>query len=249
MAEVVLKNVTKRFGPVVAVDKVNLHIKDREFFTILGPSGAGKTTLLRLIAGFEEPNMGTISFDGEPVNDLTPYERKVKMIFQSFALWPHMQVYNRDRFSNLSFGLRLKNKFADDIERIVVEVARKIGINRKLFHRRPTELSEGEKQRVAIGRAITTTPRVFLMDDPMTNLDPQSKLKVRKEIRKLHDDLQTTTIYVTHNLPDAVALSDRIAIMSQGKFEQINTPKNIYLFPANDFVRDFIESAKVSLEL
>lgn len=147
-----------------------------------------------------------------------------------------MQVYNRDRFSNLSFDLRLKNKFADEIERIVVEVARKIGISRKLFHRRPTELSEGEKQRVAIGRAITTTPRVFLMDDPMTNLDPQSKLKVRKEIRKLHDDLQTTTIYVTHNLPDAVALSDRIAIMSQGKFEQINTPKNIYMFPANDFV-------------
>ena len=234
---------------MVAVDKVNLLIKDREFFTILGPSGAGKTTLLRLIAGFEEPNMGTISFDGESVNDLTPYERKVKMIFQSFALWPHMQVYNRDRFSNLSFGLRLKHKFADEIERIVAEVAGKVGISRKLFRRRPTELSGGEKQRVAIGRAITTTPRVFLMDDPMTNLDPQSKLKVRKEIRKLHDDLQTTTICVTHNLPDAVALSDRIAIMSQGKFEQINTPKNINLFPANDFVRDFIESAKVSLKL
>lgn len=249
MAEVALINLTKRFGSVVAVDKVNLLIKDREFFTILGPSGAGKTTLLRLIAGFEEPNTGTISFDGEPVNDLTPYERKVKMIFQSFALWPHMQVYNRDRFSILNFGLKLKHKLADEIERTVVEVARKVGINKKLFGRRPTELSEGEKQRVAIGRAITTTPRVFLMDDPMTNLDPQSKLKVRKEIRQLHDDLRTTTIYVTHNLPDAVALSDRIAIMSQGQFEQINTPKNIYQFPANDFVRDFIESAKVSLEL
>jgi len=151
MAEVALKNLTKRFGSVVAVDKVNLLVKDREFFTILGPSGAGKTTLLRLIAGFEEPNMGTISFDGEPVNGLTPYERKVKMIFQSLALWPHMQVYNRDRFSNLSFGLRLKHKFADEIERIVAEVAGKVGISRKLFRRRPTERSGGEKQRVAIG--------------------------------------------------------------------------------------------------
>jgi multiple sugar transport system ATP-binding protein len=248
MAEVVLENLTKHFGSVVAVDRVNLTIIDKEFFTILGPSGAGKTTLLRLIAGLEQPDEGEIFFDGENVTKLLPNERKIKMVFQDFALWPHLQVYDRDRYSHLNFGLRIRKWLTEDIEQRVSEVAQKVGLKKNLFPRKPGELSEGEKQRVAIGRAITTTPRVFLMDDPMTNLDPQSKLKVRKEIRKLHQDLGTTTIYVTHNLPDAMALSDRIAVMREGRFEQINTPKNIYHFPKNDFVRDFFESAKVSFE-
>jgi multiple sugar transport system ATP-binding protein len=249
MAEVLLENLTKRYGSVVAVNRVNLLINDREFFTILGPSGAGKTTILRLIAGFEEPDEGAIYFDGENVNDLRPFERKIKMVFQDFALWPHMQVYNQDRYSNLNFGLRIRKWLTEEIEQRISEVAHKVGIKKELFPRRPGELSEGEKQRVAIGRAITTTPRVFLMDDPMTNLDPQSKLKVRKEIRQLHQDLETTTIYVTHNIPDAMAMSDRMAVMREGIFEQINTPKNIFQFPKNDFVRDFFESAKVAFEI
>jgi len=249
MAEVLLENLTKLYGSFVAVNQVNLSIKDREFFTILGPSGAGKTTLLRLIAGLEKPDEGEIYFDGESVTNLLPAERNIKMVFQDFALWPHLQIYDRDRYSNLNFGLRIRKWLTEDIEQKVAEVAQKVGIKKELFPRKPGELSEGEKQRVAIGRAITTTPRVFLMDDPMTNLDPQSKLKVRKEIRKLHQDLETTTIYVTHNLPDAMAMSDRIAVMREGIFEQINTPTNIYRFPKNDFVRDFFESAKVSFEL
>ncbi len=248
MAEVLLENLTKRYGSVVAVNQVNLNIKDKEFFTILGPSGAGKTTLLRLIAGLEKPDEGEIYFDRETVTNLSPNERNIKMVFQDFALWPHLKIYDRDRYSHLNFGLRIRKWLSEDIEQKVSEVAQKVGIKKDLFPRKPGELSEGEKQRVAIGRAITTTPRVFLMDDPMTNLDPQSKLKVRKEIRKLHQDLETTTIYVTHNLPDAMAMSDRIAVMREGIFEQVNTPTNIYRFPRNDFVRDFFESAKVSFE-
>jgi ABC-type sugar transport system ATPase subunit len=247
LAEIKLEGITKKFGSVYAVNEVDLVVRDREFFTILGPSGAGKTTILRLIAGLEKADKGRIFFDDSPIDHLPPAQRKVKMVFQDYALWPHMQVFKRDRYSNLSFGLRLRQWLAEEIEQRVEDVARKVGIDRKLYRRRPKQLSEGEKQRVAIGRAITIVPNVLLMDDPMTNLDPQSKLKVRKEIRQLHEDLGTTTIYVTHHLPDAMALSDRMGIMREGRFEQINTPKNIYSFPSNDFVRDFIESAKISV--
>lgn len=249
MAEVLLENLTKRFGPVAAVDGVDLHIRHGTFFTVVGPSAAGKTTLLRLIAGLETPDAGTIRLDGEVVNQLPAGQRGVKMVFQTHALWPHMRVFDPRRYSNLSFGLRLRRWLAERIERRVRAVSRKVGLDEKLFSRRPGELSEGEKQRVALGRAITIVPKVLLMDDPLTHLDPQSRLEVREELRLLHEDLGTTSLYVTHNLADAVALGERMAVMREGRFEQLGAPRDIVDNPSNDFVRDFIASAQVSFRI
>lgn len=242
MTTIELKNVKKKFGEIVAVDNLNLKVKDSEFLVIVGPTGCGKTTILRLIAGLEKPDSGNIYFDGKIVNNLGPISRGVRMVFESYALYPHMKVFDEKKYSNLSFGLMIQKHLGTAIKDKVLEVANKTGIESALFSRKPKQLSEGQKEKVAVGRAIAIKPKVFLMDDPLKNLDPQSKLRIRREILRIHKDLKTTTIYVTHNLADAMAMADRIAIMKERTFVQVDTPQMIYNHPINGFVEDFIKS-------
>ncbi|RLI23818.1 glycerol-3-phosphate ABC transporter ATP-binding protein, partial [Candidatus Bathyarchaeota archaeon] len=183
LAKVTVENLTKRFGKVVAVNNLNLEIRDREFFVLVGPNGCGKTTLLKLIAGVLRPDSGNIYIDDVLVNDLKPAERGVRMVFQSYALYPHMKVYDERKYSNLTFALKIQKYLTDKIKSIVHQVAQNVGIERRLFDRKPNELSHGEKQKVAVGRAITIPPKVFLMDEPMSNIDPPSRVKMMKEIR------------------------------------------------------------------
>jgi len=241
LAKVTVENLTKRFGKVVAVNNLNLEVRDREFFVLVGPNGCGKTTLLKLIAGVLRPDSGNIYIDDVLVNDLKPSERGVRMVFQSYALYPHMKVYDERKYSNLTFALKIQKYLTDKIKNIVHQVAQEVGIERKLFDRKPDELSHGEKQKVAVGRAITIQPKVFLMDEPMSNIDPPSRVKMMKEIRRLHDELRTTTIYVTQNLTEGVALADRIAVMKDGTIQQVGTPHEIINHPVNEFVADFIK--------
>lgn len=241
MAKVTVENLTKRFGKVVAVNNLNLEVQDREFFVLVGPNGCGKTTLLKLIAGVLRPDSGNIYIDDVLVNDLKPSERGVRMVFQSYALYPHMKVYDERKYSNLTFALKIQKYLTDKIKNIVHQVAQEVGIERKLFDRRPDELSHGEKQKVAVGRAITIPPKVFLMDEPMSNIDPPSRVKMMKEIRRLHDELRTTTIYVTQNLTEGIALADRMAVMKDGTLQQVGTPDEIINHPVNEFVADFIK--------
>jgi len=241
LAKVTVEKLTKRFGKAVAVNNLNLEVRDREFFVLVGPNGCGKTTLLKLIAGVLRPDSGNIYIDDVLVNDLKPSERGVRMVFQSYALYPHMKVYDERKYSNLTFALKIQKYLTDKIKSIVHQVAHEVGIERKLFDRKPNELSHGEKQKVAVGRAITIQPKVFLMDEPMSNIDPPSRVKMMKEIRRLHDELRTTTIYVTQNLTEGVALADRIAVMKDGTIQQVGTPDEIINHPVNEFVADFIK--------
>ncbi|MFQ5795294.1 MAG: ABC transporter ATP-binding protein [Candidatus Bipolaricaulia bacterium] len=242
MADVTLQGVTKRFGDVVAVDDLSVGIKHGEFFVVVGPTACGKTTLLRLIAGLLKPDSGEIYFDGEPVDHLRPAERGVRMVFQSYALYPHMKVFDRKRQSNLSFALMIHKFMPEKLIERVEAVARRIGIEKQLYARKPDQLSEGQKQKVAVGRAITLPPKMLLMDEPLSNLDPQSRLKSRTEIRKLHEELRATTVYVTHDLAEAFTLADTLAVMHRGKFVQIGRPREIYRNPVNRFVEEFVTS-------
>lgn len=246
MSTIVLERLTKRYGEVLAVNNLNLSVRDREFLVIVGPSGCGKTTTLRLIAGLEDPDSGNIYIDGVLMNDVRPGKRGVQVIFTNYALWPHMKVFDEKNYTNLSFALKIRQWVDKNIGDRVAEVTQKIGIDRELFRRKPNELSEGQKQRVAIGRAITIPPKIFLMDDPMTNLDPPSHIRVREEILRVHRSVQTTTVYVTHNMADAMGMADRIAVMNDGSFVQVDTPKNLYNHPLNNFVADFIHSYNAS---
>jgi ABC-type sugar transport system ATPase subunit len=246
VVSVSLRRLTKRFGAVTAVDQANLDVNAGEFLVIVGESGCGKTTTLRLIAGLEQPDSGTIFINGTPVNDIPVGQRGVQMIFQNFALWPHMKVFDSERYSNLSLPLRVRKWSSDKIAEFLRPLAWKIGIEESFFKRKPTELSGGQQQRVALGRAMVTSPRVMLMDEPLSNIDPPNRLKMRQEVLSFHKENRLTTLYVTHNLADGIALADRIAVMRDGRFEQADTPEYLMRHPATEYVADFFKAEQFS---
>src|SRR5690554_5825222 len=236
LSQVILKGVTKRFGNVVAVDNIDLEIKDKEFIVLVGPSGCGKSTTLRMVAGLEEITEGDIYIGENIVNDVAPKDRDIAMVFQNYALYPHMDVYN-----NMAFGLKLRKFPKAEIDKRVNEAARVLGIE-NLLKRKPKELSGGQRQRVALGRAIVREPKVFLMDEPLSNLDAKLRVQMRAELAKLHDRLQTTIIYVTHDQTEAMTMGDRIVVMKDGLIQQVGAPLEIYNNPNNVFVAGFIGS-------
>jgi multiple sugar transport system ATP-binding protein len=236
MVEVVLDSVSKSFGDVKAVDGVDLKILDKEFLTLLGPSGCGKTTTLRLIAGLEELSGGDIYIGDRKVNDLPPRERNIAMVFQSYALYPHMSV-----FDNMAFPLKLRKVPKQELDKRVRESAELLGIS-ELLKRKPKELSGGQRQRVALGRAIVRNPDVFLMDEPLSNLDAKMRVYMRAELKRLQKRLGTTLIYVTHDQVEAMTMSDRVAIMNDGRLQQLETPDRVYSHPNNVWVAGFIGS-------
>lgn len=242
MAQINLKNVSKSYrGAEKAVDNVNLSIEDKEFMVLVGPSGCGKSTTLRMIAGLEEISEGKIFIGDRVVNDIPAKERDIAMVFQNYALYPHMTVYE-----NMSFGLKLRKYPKDEIRKRVNEAAEILGI-KKLLDRRPRQLSGGERQRVALGRAIVRKPKVFLFDEPLSNLDAKLRVQMRTEIHKLRTRLQTTFVYVTHDQTEALTLGDRIVVMRGGKVQQCADPMTIYDKPANKFVSSFIGSPPINL--
>jgi multiple sugar transport system ATP-binding protein len=236
MASVTYDHVYKRFGDVTAVNDVNIEIQDKEFLVLVGPSGCGKTTALRLLAGLEEITEGKILIGDRVVNDLLPKDRDIAMVFQSYALYPHMSVFN-----NMAFGLKLRKMDKADIKRRVNEAAEILGIE-ALLERKPRQLSGGQRQRVAVGRAIVREPKVFLFDEPLSNLDAKLRVQTRAEISKLHQKLQTTFIYVTHDQVEAMTMASRIAVMKDGVLQQVDSPQNLYDKPQNAFVAGFIGS-------
>ncbi len=240
MAELTLTNVSKSFGKVDVINDVNIDIKDSEFVVFVGPSGCGKSTLLRLIAGLEEVTSGEIAIAGTRVNDLPPSERNIAMVFQSYALYPHMSVEQ-----NMGFGLKLNRVAPAEIKKRVDHAAKILQIE-KLLDRKPKALSGGQRQRVAIGRAIVTEPEVFLFDEPLSNLDAALRVQMRIEITKLHKDLNTTIIYVTHDQIEAMTMADKIVVLSAGLVEQIGSPMELYQTPRNLFVAGFIGSPKMN---
>ena len=236
MASVTYENVTKRFGDVVAVNDMDIFVEDKEFLVLVGPSGCGKTTALRLLAGLEEITEGTILIEDRVVNDIAPKDRDIAMVFQSYALYPHMTVFN-----NMAFGLRLRKTPKQEIKTRVEEAAEILGIE-ALLDRKPRQLSGGQRQRVAVGRAIVREPKVFLFDEPLSNLDAKLRVQTRAEISKLHQRLQTTFIYVTHDQVEAMTMATRIAVIKDGILHQVDTPQNLYDHPSNVFVAGFIGS-------
>lgn len=241
MAEVILKNVSKIYDDKTkAVDNVNIIVKDKEFIVLVGPSGCGKTTTLRMIAGLEEISEGQILIDGKIINNIPPKDRDIAMVFQNYALYPHMTVYE-----NIAFGLKLKKFSRNEIERRVKEAANILGLE-KLLNRKPKALSGGQRQRVAVGRAIVRNPKVFLFDEPLSNLDAKLRVQMRTEISRLHKELSATMIYVTHDQVEAMTMGDRIVVMKDGKVQQIDTPLNLYSNPANKFVAGFIGSPSMN---
>lgn len=236
MASVTFKNVYKRFGDVTAVNNLNMEIGDKEFLVLVGPSGCGKTTALRCLAGLEEISDGEILIGDRVVNDVAPKDRDIAMVFQSYALYPHLSVYD-----NMAFGLKLRKMSKDEIKRRVDEAADILGIH-DLLDRKPRQLSGGQRQRVAVGRAIVREPKVFLFDEPLSNLDAKLRVAMRTEISKLHQRLQTTFMYVTHDQTEAMTMATRIAVTNKGILQQLDTPQMLYDKPANLFVAGFIGS-------
>jgi multiple sugar transport system ATP-binding protein len=237
VARVQLDKVSKMYeGNVVAVRDVSIDIQDKEFVVLVGPSGCGKSTTLRMIAGLEEISGGTIAIDGNVVNDMAPKDRDIAMVFQNYALYPHMTVYE-----NMAFGLKLRKFPKDEIDARVREAAQILEIEEYL-ERKPKALSGGQRQRVAVGRAIVRKPKVFLFDEPLSNLDAKLRVQMRTEISKLHHRLEATMIYVTHDQTEAMTMGDRIVVMKDGIVQQIDTPLNLYNFPLNKFVAGFIGS-------
>jgi multiple sugar transport system ATP-binding protein len=240
MANVSIKGLQKLYGTVEALSGIDLEIEDGEFTVLVGPSGCGKSTLLRTIAGLEEISNGTIAIGGEVVNDMRPRDRDVAMVFQDYALYPHMTV-----FSNIGFGLMARKLPKPEVEKRVKVAAKMLGIE-KLLERYPRQLSGGQRQRVAIGRAIVRNPQIFLFDEPLSNLDAQLRDEMRSEIKRLHQDLGTTMIYVTHDQIEAMTLADRIVLLRDGKIEQAGSPLDLYERPATYFVAGFLGSPRMN---
>src|SRR5919205_679084 len=236
MAQVTLRKVVKKYDEVEAVSAIDLDIADKEFVVLVGPSGCGKSTTLRMIAGLEEITGGEIAVDGEVVNDVPPKDRDMAMVFQNYALYPHMTVYQ-----NMSFGLRLKNFPKAEIEKRVQEAARILDI-KDLLERKPRQLSGGQRQRVAMGRAIVRNPKVFLFHEPLSNLDAKLRVQMRTEIKRVHQKVKTTTVYVTHDQVEAMTLADRVVVMNGGVLQQTGDPQSVFDRPANLFVASFIGS-------
>ncbi len=236
MAEVNLRKVVKKYDEVEAVRGIDLDIADHEFVVLVGPSGCGKSTTLRMIAGLEDISGGDIMIGGDIVNDVPPKDRDIAMVFQNYALYPHMTVHQ-----NMSFGLRLKKVPKDQIEARVQQAAHILNIT-DLIDRKPKQLSGGQRQRVAMGRAIVRNPKVFLFDEPLSNLDAKLRVQMRIEIKKVHQKVRTTTVYVTHDQVEAMTLADRVVVMNKGRIEQIGTPNELYHRPATRFVAGFIGS-------
>ena len=241
MAQVRLHKLVKNYEETPAVRGIDLDIADKEFVVLVGPSGCGKSTTLRMIAGLEEVTAGDITIGGEVVNDVPPKDRNIAMVFQNYALYPHMTVYQ-----NMSFALRLKKVAKDEIGRRVENAARILGIS-ELLQRKPKQLSGGQRQRVAMGRAIVRDPKVFLFDEPLSNLDAKLRVQMRTEIKKVHQKVQTTTVYVTHDQVEAMTLADRVVVMNGGLIEQVGAPNHLYHYPATKFVASFIGSPAMNL--
>lgn len=240
MASVTYRNVYKRFGEFTAVNDLNIEIADKEFVVFVGPSGCGKSTSLRMLAGLEEISDGEILIGDRVVNDVPPKDRDIAMVFQSYALYPHMSVYD-----NMAFGLKLRKTPKAEIDRRVKEAAEILGLS-TLLDRKPKALSGGQRQRVAVGRAIVREPAVFLMDEPLSNLDAKLRVSARAEISKLHKRLGTTFIYVTHDQVEAMTMGDRIMVINEGILQQIDSPRNLYNKPSNVFVAGFIGSPSMN---
>ena len=236
MAQVALRNIVKTFDKTPAVQGIDLDIADREFIVLVGPSGCGKSTTLRMIAGLEEATSGEIYIGDQLVNDVPPKDRDIAMVFQNYALYPHMTV-----FENMSFGLRLRKFPKAEIKERVENAARILDIT-DLLQRQPKQLSGGQRQRVAMGRAIVRNPKVFLFDEPLSNLDAKLRVQMRTEIKKVHQKVTTTTVYVTHDQVEAMTLADRVVVMNAGRIEQIGTPNDVYHAPMTRFVAGFIGS-------
>ena len=241
MATLELKNIVKKFGSVVACADINLKVQDGQFITLLGPSGCGKTTLLSVIAGLEEVTEGEVWIGNNMVNGLSPYDRNVAMVFQNYALYPHMTVYE-----NIGFSMRLRKRSKDEIRQRVESVARMLELE-KLLDRLPRELSGGQQQRVAIGRAVIREPVIFLFDEPFSNLDAGLRVRMRSEIKELHQRLGTTSVFVTHDQEEALSLSDYVAVMQEGRIEQYGTPEDVYLRPETRYVARFIGSPQLDI--
>ena len=240
MADININTVNKYFGDVHVIKDVSLDIKSQSFTVLVGPSGCGKSTMLRMIAGLEDINSGTISIDGQVVNDLPPKQRNIAMVFQSYALYPHMTV-----FDNMAFGLKLEKRSKEEIDERVQEAAKILQIEEYLS-RKPKQLSGGQRQRVAIGRAITRSPKVFLFDEPLSNLDAALRVQMRVELAKLHDRLNATMIYVTHDQTEAMTMADDIVVLNNGVISQKGSPLELYNDPDNLFVGGFIGSPKMN---
>ncbi|MBR4063265.1 MAG: sn-glycerol-3-phosphate ABC transporter ATP-binding protein UgpC [Clostridia bacterium] len=241
MASVSLKHIYKKYpGGVTAVSDFNLEIKDKEFLVLVGPSGCGKTTTLRMVAGLEEITEGELFIGDQLVNDVAPKDRKIAMVFQNYALYPHMTV-----FENMAFGLKLNKTPKEEIKRRVEEAARILDITH-LLDRKPKALSGGQKQRVALGRAIVRKPKVFLLDEPLSNLDAKLRASMRTELTKLHQNVGTTFIYVTHDQVEAMTMATRIVVMKDGLIQQVDTPQNLYDYPVNIFVAGFIGTPQMN---
>ena len=241
MVTVRLEGIRKRFGRTVAVDGIDLEVRDGEFMVLLGPSGCGKTTTLRIVAGLERPDEGRVLFDDRDVTRLPPRKRNVSMVFQSYAVWPHMKVYD-----NIAFPLRIRRVPEEEIRRRVRWAAELLGIE-ELLDRYPAQLSGGQRQRVAVARAIVVEPDVMLMDEPLSNLDAVLRVRMRSELKKLQRRLGVTTIYVTHDQVEAMTMGDRIAVMNRGRIVQVGEPHEVYNRPANTFVATFIGSPQMNL--
>ncbi|MDD3436997.1 MAG: sn-glycerol-3-phosphate ABC transporter ATP-binding protein UgpC [Candidatus Gastranaerophilales bacterium] len=240
MAEVILKNIRKAYDKNIVIDGIDLEIKDKEFLVLVGASGCGKSTILRMIAGLEDITGGEIFIGDKKVNKIPPKNRDIAFVFQSYALYPHMTVYE-----NIAFGLKMRKVQQEVIHKKVLEAAEILNLT-ELLDRKPRQLSGGQRQRVALGRAIVREPKVFLMDEPLSNLDAKLRVQMRSEIKKLHKKLQTTFIYVTHDQTEALTMGDRIVVLDKGVIQQVDTPDNIYQNPKNVFVAGFVGSPQMN---